>query len=275
MNNLKLNKQINTEYLKAPEVAKWLLARGKTSITTDELAALLGVPKTHVSQRMAPLRHRKEIVSPSRGLWLPIPSEYMVWGAPPAIDIVDALMKHLKTNYYIGWLSAAEIHGASHHAPQVFQVATERSVRPKTIGRSRFQFFHRENIKLISLTEIESKNAMIPVSSRETTMLDIANDIVIVGGVNNAANLVIELCEGAKPDIDAILKISKHYPATSVRRLGFLMDTFTDMRGLEKMVEICAKRNSTISILDPQAKPIGKLNTRWNIKINREVSPDV
>jgi hypothetical protein len=36
-------------------------------------------------------------------------------------------------------------------------------------------------------------------------MLDIVNDIGIVGGIDNAANLIIELCETNQPDINVLL----------------------------------------------------------------------
>jgi len=275
MNTLIATHNFNTESLKASDLPKYLLAHGVSSISTDELAALLGIPKNHVPQRMASLRRKNEIISPAHGLWIPIPPEYMTWGAPPAIDIIDILMKHSKVNYYIGWLSAAEFHGASHHAPQVFQVAVSRSIRQKIIGRSKLQFFRRENIKIIPIIKIESKSGTVQVSSRESTLLDIANDIKIVGGIDNAANLIIELCEAEKPDIAVVIKIADNYPVTAVRRLGFLMETFTNILDLSKLEKYCDRRKTVISILDPQVQSTGFINTKWNIKINREVSPDV
>jgi len=265
----------NSTHIKASDVSKWLLAHGIASATTVELAALLGVPKNHVPQRMASLRRKKEIISPAHGLWFPIPPEYMTWGAPPAIDFIDILMKHLNTDYYIGWLSAAEIHGASHHAPQVFQVAVSRAVRPKNIGRSKRKFFHREHIKNVVLCRIKSKNGTVSVSSRETTLLDIANDVQMVGGIDNAANLIIDLCETEKPDIGAIIELAAHYPVTAVRRLGFLLESFSVIPELDRLADHCANRKLATSILDPQALSSGILKARWNIKINREVSPDI
>jgi len=228
-----------------------------------------------VPQRMAALKRRREIISPAQGLWMPVPPEFMTWGAPPAIDVIDALMRHLKSAYYVGWLSAAELLGASHHAPQVFQVATSRAIRARTVGRSRFQFFHREHISKVSLIQAETKSGMVPVSNRETTLLDVANDIAIVGGIDNAANLVIELCEVSEPDIEVLVALSVYYPATASRRLGFLMEKFTEISGLAIFKTACEKRNASLSLLDPQAEPGGAIDAEWNIKINRKVSPDV
>lgn len=275
MNNLFEHQPNNVCRIKASESVNWLLAHGVSSITTNDFAALLGIPNNHIPQRMAALKRRNAIVTPAQGLWIPVPPEYMTWGAPPAIEVINAIMNHLRTEYYIGWLSAAELHGASHHAPQVFQVATSKSIRARVVGRSRFNFYRREHIKQVPLIQIETKSSMVSVSSIETTLLDISNDISIVGGIDNAANLIIELCETNEIDIDAVVTISKNYPITAIRRLGFLLENFTETPGLNQLRAECEKRNASISILDPQMHPNGLLDAGWKIKVNREVSPDV
>jgi len=122
---------------------------------------------------------------------------------------------------------------------------------------------------------VESKNGIVPVSDRETTMLDVVNDIRIVGGIDNSANLIIELCESEGVDIEAIIQIAAQYPVTAVRRLGFLLELFTNISGLDKLAKYCETRKIATSILDPQAPPSGNINARWSIKLNREVLPDV
>ena len=275
MNISVINYQSHCGKIKATELALWLLSRGISSITTDEIAALLAIPKEHVSQRLAPLKKRGEIVPLARGLWAPIPPEYITWGAPPALDIIDALMSYLNADYYVGWLSASELHGASHHAPQVFQVATSRAIREKKIGRSMLRFYNRDHIRLVEIVRKESRNGAVPVSSRETTMLDVASDIELVGGIDNAANLIIELCEALNPDLSTINTLSKHYPASAVRRLGYLMERFTDVSGLDQLKASSNICSASASLLDPQSANVGTVDKRWTLIINREVSPDL
>ena len=275
MNNSLVDYQAHTGRVKASELANWLLSRGVSSVTTSDIAALLNVPKNHVPQRLAPLKKRNEIVLLANGLWAPVPPEYLTWGAPPAIDIIDALACHLRVSYYIGWLSAAELHGVSHHAPQVFQVAVSRALRAKSIGRSKIQFYHRDHLHLAALVMVESKNGDVPISSRESTLLDITSDVGYVGGIDNAANLIIELCETSTPDINAICTLSEHYPASTIRRLGFIMERFTDISELELLKAISNRRNSGVSLLDPQSDYTGSVDKTWRLKINREVNPDI
>ena len=98
----------------------WALSHGVTSLSTKDVRRLCGIPANQVSQRMAALRKGAKLFSPARGLWVPIPPEYRTWGAPEPMGYIADMIAHLGTGYLVGWLSAAERHGASHHAAQVF-----------------------------------------------------------------------------------------------------------------------------------------------------------
>ena len=261
--------------IKASELAYWLLSRGISTITTDEIATLLSIPKNQVPQRLASPKKRGEIVLLANGLWVPVPPDYKTWGAPPAIDVIDALMRHKNADYYVGWLSAAALHGASHHAPQVFQVAVSHAIREKDFGRSRLRFYQRNHVNLIKKASFETKSGYALVSTREMTLLDIACDISAVGGIDNAANLIIELVEASSPDFDVLLDISKHYPTSAIRRLGYLMEQFTGASSLGRLQSISEERKAAISSLDPQSANAGPIDKHWQLRINKEVSPDV
>ena len=190
MNNAVPQNNTHVERVRAPELSLWLLSRGISSVTTDEIAKLLAIPSNQVPQRLASPKRRGEMVLLANGLWVPVPPEHIAWGAPPAMDIIDALMRHMNAEYYVGWLSAAALHGASHHAPQTFQVAVSHAVRARMIGRSSLRFYHRGHVSLVGRVNTEARSGTVAASGRETTMLDIASDIALVGGIDNAANLV-------------------------------------------------------------------------------------
>ena len=263
------------ERIHASDMANYLLSHGISSITTNEIAALLGIPANQVPQRMQALKRKGLIVAPAKGLWMPVPPEYMTWEAPPAIDMIDSLMKHLGAKYYVGWLSAATYLGASHHAPQVFQVAVSRSIRNRILGRSDIRFFHRSNIDNISTVLIESRSGMVPISSREATLFDIADGVSIAGGLDNVANLVIELCEAGKPSMSSIIGLSQYYPASSLRRLGWLLENFTDTGDVNLLKEAASNREAAASLLDPLSGRSGILDAGWSLKLNSVVEPDV
>jgi len=276
MKNDRLKDIPQAEKNKAVSLADWLLANGISAVSTGDIAEFLNIPKNQVPQRMLALRRRREIVSPAKGLWLPVPPEYRTWGAPPAFEMIDVLMRWANVGYYVGWLSAAALMGASHHAPQVFQVAVTRTFRNRKVGRSALQFYSRERIDRIPVQKLMSKSGTVSVSSREATLLDVCNDVELVGGIDNAANLVIELCDTETPSIADIIALSNIYPASAIRRLGWLMQTFTEISGIETLQKAAYLRDAAASTLDPlTGKAESILDLGWNLKINRKVEPDV
>lgn len=104
-------------------------------------------------------------------------------------------MTHLGIQYYVGWLSAAAVHGSSHHAPQQFHVAVERTVRARTIGRTRFHFATRSRVQVVPVIEKQTRSGFARVASIEATALDICDTPRIAGGLDAAATVVIELAD--------------------------------------------------------------------------------
>lgn len=74
-----------------------------------------------------------------------IPPEYRSWGVIPADWFIDDLMRHRGRRYYVALLSAAVYHGASHQAPQVFQVMADGRVLDRAIERVRPRFYASEH----------------------------------------------------------------------------------------------------------------------------------
>jgi len=261
--------------VRATALTTWLLSRGISSVTTDEVAKVLGVPASHVSARLAPLRERGEIVSPANGLWIPVSPEYATWGSPPAIEIIDSLMSHFKADYYVGWLSAAALHGAAHHAPQIFQVAVSSAIRERRVGRSRICFYRRSHVASVQTDQHMTRSGTAVISSRETTLLDLANDPVLSGGLDNVANILIEFSENLPLDIGLLHDAATIFPAAAIRRLGWLIEHFVDGTDASPLNDILAARTSAPSFLSPSSRERGLLDRRWNLYINAEVEPDL
>lgn len=78
--------------------------------------------------------------SPSRGMYVLIPPQFRTWRAVPASHFIDDMMRFLGHAYYVGFLSAAEVHDAGHQRPQTFQVATSERLSTRTFGRVRVEF---------------------------------------------------------------------------------------------------------------------------------------
>lgn len=262
------------ERIGAAHLADWALARGRSAMTTQEVAGALGVPTGQVSERLAAPRSRSEWVSPTRGLWIPVPSEFRTWGAPPGIEIIDLLARHLGIDYYVGWLSAAQIHGAAHHAPQLFQVAISRDVRDRTVGRTRFDFHRRADVDKVPVVEHPTRAGHARVSTPEATALDVARDVMVAGGIDNAATVMLELEEMHALDRDELVRLAATAPAVVLRRLGYVLDRIGARPDLTALRAFARTGAATPARFDPSAAAIGPVDQEWLVRVNRELEVD-
>ena len=261
--------------VKAKDIASWLLSHGIIAATTEEIARLIDVPSTQVRQRMAPLMRRGEMVSPARGLWVPVSPEYREWGSPEAIMYIDAMMHCLNADYYVGWMSAAALFGASHHAPQVFQVATSKTVSNRVIGRSDMRFYKRSNAATLPTFRFKTQAGLAKVSTRAATMLSIANDMNLASGSNNAANILIELSEIEESYLEEVVDCADLFPAAALRRLGWILENFTDIQNLDTLAEISRASEVKLSKLSAYDNYSGRIDKKWALDINTRIEPDV
>ena len=152
-----------------PELADWLLARGRVAVTSADVAELLEIPVDQVRVRLNQQVRKQRFFTPARGLWIPIPPEYRTWGAVPATHFIDQLMQFLERDYYVGWLSAAELHGAAHQRPQVFQVAVSAALAQRDFGRVRLRFVTRSRVNELPRVEVQTPTGNVWVSTPELT----------------------------------------------------------------------------------------------------------
>lgn len=252
------------------DLANWLLARGRSAVTTAEAAELMGIRAELVRVRLH--SRRGEFVSPVRGLWVPVPSEYRLWGAPEGIELIDLMMRHLGVDYYVGWLSAAALHGAAHHAPQTFQVATARPVADRHVGRTDFRFLTRGAAGSLLTLDHQTRSGRAVVSSPEVTALDVATDVALAGGIDNVATVILGLADEGL-DLQVVAELSSQFPAASVRRLGWILGSFDD-RDVSPLREAIQPDTATPSALDPSRPVRGAVDRRWLVRVNADVDAE-
>lgn len=270
------NTHINTTAtVKATDLPDWLLSRGISAVTTDEAARLLGVPTNQVRQRMSPLMKRSELIAPARGLWVPVSPEYREWGAPEAITYIDDLMAYLGAEYYVGWMSAAALLGASHHASQVFQVASSKTIANRVIGRSDLMFYRRGNVATLPTFRFKTKSGFAKVSTRAATMLSVTSDMELAAGPNNAANIIIELSETDEHYLPLIADCAPQFPISALRRLGWMLENFTEGQDLSELLEISQTSETKLSKLSMYDTYSGHIDKKWSLDINTRIEPDV
>lgn len=270
----KFIEQVEQGSVAAPDLPDWALSHGVTSFTTEEVAHLCGVPARQVPQRLALLRKKSSIFSPARGLWVPVPPEYRTWGAPDPLLYIGDMMAHLQVGYLVGWLAAAARHGASHQAPQVFQVAVSRTLRNREAGRSRLRFHARSYATRAPCSQRELAKTGARIATPGMTMLMLAADPGFCGGMDNVATAVVELAEENPGYADEVLDAAGLFADAAPRRVGHILDEFGD-RAPSCLRDYCAGLASQPSYLSPSAPKAGVLDRAWHVVLNEKLDPDL
>ncbi len=258
-------------------LADWLIARGRHFVTTDEVAELVGVEPTVVSASLQRPREANKIVSVTKGGWVPVPPEYREAGAPPPLHYIDPLMRHLGHPYYVGLLSAARLHGASHQVPMVLQVVTPALLRDRRIGSNRIEFIRRSSTARRPTVERNVPTGRINVAAPAVTVLDLVEAPAAGGGLGNVATVIGDLLQEGAIDPDALAEAAAGYPSAVAQRTGYLVehmagevDASIHLDRLEQLLT-----DATYTVLDPQRPRQGAHDRRWRVIANTDVEHDL
>jgi predicted transcriptional regulator of viral defense system len=260
-------------------VADELIANGTHFINAPDLAARLGVNPDQLWGSLQRSIEAHRMVSVTKGGWVPVPPEYRKSGAPPPLHFIDPMMKCMGHEYYIGFLSAAEIHGASHQAPMVFQVATPALLRDRRIGQSRLQFVRRSETASRSTERRIVPTGRVTVSTPEVTVLDLVEAPRLGAGLSNVATVIGDLISDDLLDVDKLVSEARGYPMSVVQRAGYLIDFMaseleltTDTKALHDHV---AGSRPTAVPLRPGQPASGLRDDRWRVDVNTDVDHDL
>lgn len=260
----------------------YLLGRGEHVVDILDVERLTDIPKKEAAVAMMRLRRAGQFFSPTRGQYVAVPPEYASWGVVPARDFIEPLMGKLERRYYVGLLSAAELHGAAHQRPQVFQVMVDRPLANRDFGRVRIRFYTRQGIERYPTVLRNSATGQVRVSTPEVTALDIAARPNDAGGLSNVATVLGELAADGRLSSEGLADAAQLYPQTVTRRLGWLLDLVAEEAGtaeltaaLERFLAQGKPRSRALDLLDPAGPRRGTAVNRWQVVENTEVEPDL
>jgi len=197
-----------------------------------------------------------------------VPLEYRAAGAPPPSWFIHDLMTAMKRPYYVGLLSAAALHGASHHQPQVFQVMTDCSVRPIAAGRTKIQFFASKYLSRAAAKEIKTPAGVMRVSTPETTVVDLMRFAKSAGHLDHVAAVIAELSPSLNPKrLIAAVRAVNDIP--NAQRLGYILDRVRKRAISDALHDWVERRIERSQPLRP-GRPVSgaEEDRRWRLLIN-------
>jgi predicted transcriptional regulator of viral defense system len=254
------------------ELPDFLIGRGRYWATTDEIAEQTGTGADATRHGLARLRSQRHLFTPARSFHVMVPPEYRSWGAVPAAWFIDPMMRHLGRSYYVGLLSAAAQHGASHQAAQAFQVMTDRHVEDRDFERVRLRFQTSSLVGQMPIEQVNTPTGTMTVSTREATVADLVERPEKSGGLSNVATILREIGEfdGAE-----LARLSALRPRTHARRLGWLLTKFRpDVETSSLRVVADSGKGAPIP-LAASGSPRGTVDEDWSVIVNVKVEPDV
>lgn len=222
------------------------------------------------------LSEKNRIVSPGSDFFVIVPVQYRKVGSPPALWYLNDWMKFISVNYYVGLLSAAAIHGASHQAVQETEVIVGRQIDNRTIDRIRFRFFYRKNVSNTPTQKWEVPTGYVFVSTPAATAIDIVRYMHKIGGPSHVATVLVELCEKISPEelSEAILKMAPEIPV--LQRLGLILDIIQQNHLAEVVHKSSLFKAVRFVPLNTQI-PISKksIHPVWKVYLNDTVEADL
>lgn len=259
-----------------------LLAEGRVVFTRAQAQDELGIGSGAFLDAAERQQKHRHLLSPRRGFYVIVPSQFISWGAPPPSWYIDALMRHEGRPYYVGLLKAAELHGASHQAVMEFQVVTNKRLPKIRAGRSSLVFYYRKDMDAVTdgLTEHKTDTGRMTISSLELTLLDLLRYPHAGGGLDNIATVISDL--GGRVDADKLAALSGSFERAGCQRLGYLLERF----GHGQHASVLYERLRGPAALpwvdlepaqagDPDFAPeVAERDPRWHVIVRRAPEPE-
>ncbi|CAN5780353.1 hypothetical protein BH23GEM6_BH23GEM6_00270 [soil metagenome] len=241
-----------------------LLSEGVVSITASDLGERAGASpeSTHLAAHFA--KRAKKLFSPTKGLYVLVPPEYRAWGLVPADWFIDDMMRHQGRKYFIGFLTGAAMHGASHQAAQVFQVVTDRRVKDRVVGKLRMQFHTTSEFDARSVQKRTGPTGSLVVATPETCALDLAERPDLGGGVN----VLLEVLGGLALDADRLVEAAQSRSRATVRRCGWILERTHPHLDLEGLRSLALPGEGVDTPLVAAGERRGSHDHGWGVLVN-------
>lgn len=251
-----------------------LLERGERSFTKRAALKELRLQEVPFLQSALRLIKKQVLIKPVSGFYVIVTPEFRAAGGPPPIWYIDDLMKFLGQPYYVGVLSAASLHGASHQAVMELQIVTTKPLKPIVIGKNRIKFFVNKYTQKIPTEERKTPNGKVIISTAGATAVDLVRFQKHSGGFSHIATVLSEM--GKKVETGDLVRIAEIYrDAPLIQRVGFLLEKFVPgirLKTLHGWLKFNRPEYKTIS--GKRSGERVETNKKWLVIQDIELEPD-
>ena len=260
-----------------------LLSDGRVVFTASEAQDALGISAGALLDAAERQQKRKHLIKPRRGFYVIVPPQFHRRGAPPPSWYIHELMMHLGRPYYVGLLTAAELHGASLQAVMEFQVITDRQMGAIRAGRSNIVFRYRKDMEGIAdgIQQRKTDTGRMKISGVELTALDLLRYPRGTGGLDPVAAVLADL--GKSIDPERLARLSGAFERSVAQRLGHLLERLGHGERAGALHDAVTRGGEMFWVeLDPQegvepdfSSAVAERDERWRIKVRRPPEPHI
>lgn len=256
-----------------------LQKQGRISFSLDDVVSQLGTTVAAARLSIHRLLKKKRIYRAYRHFYVIVPLEYQNTGCPPPDWFIDPLMHHLKTDYYVGLLSAAALHGAAHQQPMIFQVMTPQYPRVIKLPSMDIHLYQSRYIYKIGIEQKKTATGYMNISSPELTAFDLVRYPHVSGHYNHIATVLSELGEHLRPKRLATLVrgiCQKNGEWIYGQRLGYLLDCVGFKESADSLAEYMVKYQPSFGyLIAGRPDMVFEKSERWRLYINERIEADL
>jgi len=242
-----------------------LLRKGIVVANASILSSILEIQIKRAMNLLIALSNKGVVQRIGKGQYALIPAD-ILYGRKSFINdphiITDQLMKNRGEKYYVGYQSAAHLHGAAEQLPFTTFIAVLKQRRPIKVGNNKIQFITLRKKKFFGVKEMKYFDSFVNVSDREKTIIDLIDRPDICGGIDEVARTVLNLLEDV--DMKKVVRyLRKMRKPVVAQRLGFILEKLD--QGEDALMKIEALKGSHTYLLDPYFPKKGEKSVRWNV----------
>jgi len=258
---------------KEQEIYFKLLNREKKVVSLKQLIQYeKDLSKEHARKILFSMSKKGALYRVAKGCYIVIPPDMIANPSKFISDprtIIDQLMEIFDEKYYLGYQSAAHLHGIAEQIPFVTTVVVAAQRRPIRIGQHILEFRKISSREFFGIQRMRYADSFVNVSDLEKTILDCFERAELCGGIDEAARILSNAVEKLN-DKKVIKYLQKYHNQPLYHRLGFVLDKLRQNRYTvsEKLLaEIQSRIIDNVYPLDPRADA-GRISRPWGINEN-------
>lgn len=252
------------------EFVDHLQKRARYTFARTEVEEALKLEQAALTKGLQRLQRAGRIRMIRRGFYVIVPLEYATGGIVPPDWFIDDLMKFLEQPYYVGVLTAAAFHGASHQQPQEYQVVVAQPERAIRTANLNIRFFLKKSMAQAPMERVKAYTGFLAVSTPAVTALDLVRFAPGIGGLDAVLTVLEELVENITPE-DLLKAARQESERSQVQRLGWLLERTKRRELAEGLATWLVTQKPTKTPLDVSAPVAGShKDPRWQVIVNAE-----